>query len=100
MGRTRDHGRVAATTASTDAPLVLETSGLSKRLGGLLWKLNRKDVSPSVVAKLAQLCAAVDKADYATASNVHVQLTSNDWTECSAWLPALKRLLKTRQLLH
>jgi len=28
--------RVAATTASTDRPLVLETSGLSKRLGGLL----------------------------------------------------------------
>jgi polar amino acid transport system permease protein len=28
--------RVAATTASTDAPLVLEASGLSKRLGGLL----------------------------------------------------------------
>jgi protein transport protein SEC31 len=86
--------------ASGNAAKKRELDDSSKRLGGLLWKLNRKDVSPSVVAKLAQLCAAVDKADYATASNVHVQLTSNDWTECSAWLPALKRLLKTRQLLH
>ena len=86
--------------ASGNAAKKRELDDSSKRLGGLLWKLNRKDVTPSVVAKLTQLCAALDKADYASASNVHVQLTSNDWNECSAWLPALKRLLKTRQLLH
>ena len=86
--------------ASGNAAKKRELDDSSKRLGGLLWKLNRKDVTPGVVAKLAQLCAAVDKADYASASNVHVQLTSNDWNECSVWLPALKRLLKTRQLLH
>ena len=30
---------------------------------------------------------------------LQVGLTTNDWDECSAWLTALKRLIKARQML-
>jgi protein transport protein SEC31 len=86
--------------ASGNASKKREMDDSSKRLGGLLWKLNRHDVTPGVVGKLQQLCAALDKGDFTTAGNVQVQLTSSDWDECSAWLPALKRLLKTRHMLQ
>ncbi|KAK9829183.1 hypothetical protein WJX72_004364 [[Myrmecia] bisecta] len=72
----------------------------SKRLGQLFWKLNSRDVSPGVQQKLLQLCAALDAGDFNTASHVQVGLTSTDWDECSNWLTALKRLIKTRQSLH
>ena len=77
-----------------------EMEDSSKRLGALLWKLNRQDVTPGVVAKLAAMCAALDKGDHATVGTLQVQLTSSDWDECSAWMPALKRLSKTRAALH
>jgi protein transport protein SEC31 len=86
--------------AAGNASKKREMDDASKRLGALLWKLNRRDVSPGVLAKLAQLCGALDKGDYGGATNVHVQLTSSDWDECSAWLPAMKRLLKTRSMLQ
>ena len=47
-----------------------------------------------------QLCAALNAGDMAAAAQLQVQLTSSDWDECSAWLPALKRLIKTRQALR
>ena len=46
-----------------------------------------------------QLCAALDAGDYAMATHVQVSLTTSDWDEASAWLTALKRLIKTRQML-
>ncbi|KAK3253493.1 hypothetical protein CYMTET_37261 [Cymbomonas tetramitiformis] len=74
-----------------------ESDDNSKRLGTLFFKLNLGDISDSVSAKLLQLCAAVDRQDYATASQLQVGLTTSDWDECSQWLTALKRLIKTRQ---
>jgi protein transport protein SEC31 len=85
--------------SSGNATKKREMDDSSKRLACLLWKLNRQDVTPGVVAKLGQMCAALDQRDYAGASAMQVQLASSDWDECSAWMPALKRLLKTRQLL-
>jgi len=76
-----------------------ELEDSSKRLGALLWRLNRRDVSPSVLAKLQQLCAALERGDVAAGLAVHVALTGADWDEASSWLPALKRLLKTRAML-
>ena len=87
-------GCVAAAAGNPAKKRELDDS--SKRLGGLFWRLNKRDVSPGVVSKLQQLCAALDRDDLATATSVHIQLTSSDWDECSAWLPALKRLLKAR----
>lgn len=75
-----------------------EVDDASRRLGALLWKLNAGEVTPGVAAKLQQLCAALDAGDYATAAHVQVGLTTSDWDECSGWLTALKRLIKTRQM--
>ena len=52
-----------------------------------------------VSTKLLQLCAALDTGDYNTATHIQVGLTTSDWDECSHWLTALKRLVKTRQML-
>ena len=76
-----------------------EVEDSSKRLAGLLWKLNRADVSASVCGKLLQLCAALDAGDIAGASQAQVALTTSDWDEGSGWLTALKRLLKMRASL-
>ena len=67
----------------------------SKKLGTLFVKLNAGDVSPGVAAKLKQFCSAVSAGDLSAASSAQVSLTTTDWDECSAWLQALKRLLKT-----
>jgi protein transport protein SEC31 len=77
-----------------------EVEDSSKRVAGLLWKLNRADVSPSVCEKLTQLCAALDGGDVATASQVQVALTTHDWDEASSWLSGLKRLLKMRSSIQ
>jgi protein transport protein SEC31 len=45
------------------------------------------------------LCAALDSGDYGTATQIQVGLTTSDWDECSQWLTALKRLVKTRSTL-
>ena len=76
-----------------------EVEDSSKRIAGLLWKLNRADVSASVCGKLLQLCASLDAGDVAAASQAQVALTTSDWDEGSAWLTALKRLLKLRSTL-
>jgi len=52
----------------------------------------------SVAGKLQQLCAALNAGDCTIAGHVQVQLTTSDWDECSAWLTALKRLIKVRQM--
>ena len=70
----------------------------SKRLGGLFWKLNEGQVSQHVVAKLLQLCGALDQGNWPGASHVQVELTTSDWDECGTWLTALKRLIKLRQM--
>lgn len=82
--------------AAGNAAKKRELDDSSKKLGALFWRLNRRDVSPSVLAKLLQLCSALDKGDLTTAGHVQVQLTSADWDEASSWLPALKRLVKAR----
>lgn len=69
----------------------------SKRLGGLFWCLNKGDVSPTVAGKLSALCQALDAGDLTSAGHIQVQMTTSDWDECSHWLTALKRLIKTAQ---
>ena len=67
----------------------------SKKLGALFAKLNSGEISPGVVDKLKQFCAAITAGDLSAASAAQVSLTTTDWDECNAWLQALKRLLKT-----
>lgn len=76
-----------------------ELEDTNRRLAALLWRLVRADVSQGVVAKLGVLCAALDRADWGAAVEGLVQLTSTDWDECAAWLPALKRLIKSRSTM-
>ncbi len=52
-----------------------------------------------VAAKLLQLCQALDAGDWAAANHLQVELTASDWDEAGAWLTALKRLLKARQMM-
>jgi protein transport protein SEC31 len=77
-----------------------ELDDASKKLGGLVWKINEGLVSDSVTSKLLQLAASLDAYDYPGAAHVQVQLTTSDWDECSSWLTALKRLIKIRQMSH
>jgi protein transport protein SEC31 len=52
-----------------------------------------------VEEKLMKLCEAASRGDWATANSVHVEMTTQHWDECSGFLTALKRLLKTRSAL-
>ena len=72
-----------------------EMEDSSKKLGSLFVKLNKGDVSDAVASKLKQFCSAIAAGDLSAASAAQVSLTTSDWDECSAWLKALKRLLKT-----
>ena len=65
-----------------------EVEDSSKRIAGLLWKLNRADVSASVCGKLLQLCASLDAGDVVAQPQAQVALTTSDWDEGSrpAWL--------------
>ncbi|KAH9534416.1 hypothetical protein CY35_17G005100 [Sphagnum magellanicum] len=72
----------------------------SRKLGALFVKLNSADISPNASLKLGQLCQALNVGDYATALQIQVALTTSDWDECSFWLAALKRMIKTRQSLR
>ena len=76
-----------------------ELEDCSKRLGQLCWRLNEKQVSAAVEEKLVKLCDAASRGDWATANSVHVEMTTQHWDECSGFLTALKRLLKTRSML-
>lgn len=86
--------------AATQPARRRELDDASKKLGGLVWKMNEGTVSDSVTSKLLSLAAALDAYDYAGAAHVQVQLTTGDWDECSSWLTALKRIIKLRQSIH
>jgi protein transport protein SEC31 len=73
-----------------------EMDDTSKRIGTLLWKLNAGEVTPGVMQKLLQLCAALDAHDLNTTNHLQAELTTSHWDECGTWLTALKRLLKAR----
>ncbi|KAH7443245.1 hypothetical protein KP509_02G027200 [Ceratopteris richardii] len=72
----------------------------SKKLGGLFERLNKSDISPNARTKLIQICQCIDAADYTTASQLQVSLTTSDWDECGSWLGPLKRMIKLRQSLR
>ena len=76
-----------------------ELEDCSKRLGLLLWRLNAKLVSQPVEDKLSKLCEAASRGDWPNANSLHVEMTTQHWDECSGFLTALKRLLKTTSAL-
>jgi hypothetical protein len=45
----------------------------SKRLGALFWRLNEGQVSAHVVARLQQLCAALDAGNYPAATQIQAR---------------------------
>ena len=75
-----------------------ELDDASRKLGGLVWRMNQGQVSGGVASKLQALCAALDAGEYVAAGHVQVQLTTSHWDECASWLTALKRLIKMRQM--
>ena len=86
--------------AATQPARKRELDDASKKLGGLVWRMNEGQVSESVSSKLLKLAASIDAYDYPGAAHLQVQLTTSDWDECSSWLTALKRLIKIRQMSH
>lgn len=44
----------------------------SRRLGGLFWKLNEGQVAQHVMAKLMQMCAALDAGNWPAAQHIQV----------------------------
>ncbi|UPR03903.1 protein transport protein SEC31 [Chloropicon primus] len=77
-----------------------EVQDNSRRIGILFWKLNNGDVKPSVKSALQEIAKALAGRDFATASKIHISLTTSDFDECGVWLTALKRIIKTRQQLN
>jgi hypothetical protein len=59
----------------------------SKRVGGLFWRLNARQVSAPVCAALRQLAAALDAGDLAAASQIQVW---GDMHACARLTPWLK----------
>ena len=49
-----------------------EMDDTGRRLGQLLWRINAGDLTASVAASLAQLCASLDAGDYKAASDKQV----------------------------
>ncbi|KFM23803.1 Protein transport protein SEC31 [Auxenochlorella protothecoides] len=76
-----------------------ELDDAGRRLGLLAWRLAQGGVSDSVAGKLGTLCAALDAGDVQGAARAQAALTRDDWDESAAWLSALKRLIKLRQML-
>jgi len=101
-----EHRRIVASLTqlyNSCAPLATnparrrEMDDTSKRVGALLWKLNRHEVSARVASQLLAMCDAIDAGDWGAAAQRQVELTTSDWDEAGAWLTALKRLVKARQ---
>ena len=95
----RDSFNMCAKAFENNPSKKREMDDNSKRLGVLFFKLNLDDVKPSVKAQLLELCKALNAKDFMHASKVHISLTTTDFDECGQWLTALKRLIKTRQML-
>ncbi|KAH9300540.1 hypothetical protein KI387_012123 [Taxus chinensis] len=83
--------------AKTNPAKRREIDDNSRKIGSLFAKLNSGDISPNAATRLVQLCQALDSGDHATALQIQVGLTTSDWDECSFWLAALKRMIRTRQ---
>lgn len=77
-----------------------EVDDVSRKLGGLFVDLGSGKLSPSVCQRLQQLGQALEAGDTQAARHVQTQLTASDWSECSAWLPTLKRLIRWREAPH
>lgn len=77
-----------------------EMADNSKRLGALFWKMNKREVSPAVMEKLVQLALVLQQGDLVVASQIQNQLSDTAWEEGEMWLPALKRLLKAKQMMQ
>jgi protein transport protein SEC31 len=51
----------------------------TRKVGGLLWRLNAGEVSPGVIPKLVALCAAIDAGDWHTANHIQVSWLLEDY---------------------
>jgi len=67
---------------------------IKKRLGLLADKLRSGAVTAAVFEKLLQLCTALGSGDARTAQDLHVQITTSDWSDNGPWLMGVKRLLE------
>ncbi|CAD7701117.1 unnamed protein product [Ostreobium quekettii] len=74
----------------------------SKRLGTLFWKMNEREVSPAMIQRLQELTKALEAGNVAAALQIQLHMTEDGelWAEGEYWLPGLKRLLRTRQLIR
>ena len=56
-------------------------------------KLNGKELSPNVVARLHEIVKFFQARDFRSAQQVHVALTTTDWAEHKDWLRGVKALI-------
>ena len=67
---------------------------IKKRLGLLTEKLRSGAISSGVFDKLHQLCTALGSGDARIALELHVQITTSDWSDNGPWLMGVKRLIE------
>jgi len=67
---------------------------VSKKLGKLLYRLNRGDFDEAVISKLMQLSAALSAGNPDGAAEMVKKLTVDHWDQNSLWILALKRLVE------
>jgi hypothetical protein len=65
----------------------------SAKLNELYRMLAQGLIARESVAKVKELCASIDRNDFAMASRLRVELSANDWERNRTWLFAIQLLL-------
>jgi hypothetical protein len=64
-----------------------------RKLEELYEKLATGQIGRESVFKVKELCACIDRGDFATASRLRVELSASDWERNRTWLFAVQLLL-------
>jgi len=73
-----------------------EVEDNSLKLAVLVQRLGQDTIPRRISDVLLQICEALKNNDEELALKMHVQLTTSEWSECSPWLPVLKRIMAVR----
>lgn len=70
-----------------------DLAGVKQRFQDLYAALSQDQFSVPTMRKFASLSFALQNRDYVAASQVHVQLITDSWTEAKSWLSSVKTLI-------
>lgn len=80
-------------TATPDKRVIIEDN--QKRLSVLYDKLiNNDPITPAILSDLRDLCAAIQKRDFAQSNALIMRLLNNHYEEAGTWMVAVKRINK------